>query len=361
MPAASNARDRRSSRAPSSRRSGCGRRSVALALADGRGRLEARPSPASARPSARGRTSRARASSSASRPLFATVTVMAAPGQQSDRDALVDDVVFGEQDLRRPDRGRRRSTGRPSRQPAPSPAPLEHAADRVEQIGLPDRLGQVRRDAQLAAARRVAVLSRRGQHHDRRAAELRAARPSRSATAKPSRSGMLASSSTSANGLPACDAASSASSAAWPPSTAVGFMCQRVSCSSKIRRLTGVVVDDRAPAGRPAAARRRAVGAASAISNGAVKWNVLPTPGSLSSQIRPPIMLHERRRDRQPEPRAAEPARRRAVGLAERLEDRRVLVRRDADAGVADARSAASCRRRRARPRGARPARARAR
>ena len=46
--------------------------------------------------------------------------------------------------------------------------------------------------------------------------------------------------------------------------------------------------------------------------------------------------IDERRRDRQAEPRAAEPARRRSVGLPERLENRALLVLRNADAAVAD-------------------------
>ena len=57
-----------------------------------------------------------------------------------------------------------------------------------------------------------------------------------------------------------------------------------------------------------------------------VNWKVLPTPGVLSTQIRPFIKPDELRADRQAQPGAAEPPRRRAIGLRERLEDRRLLV-----------------------------------
>ena len=72
------------------------------------------------------------------------------------------------------------------------------------------------------------------------------------------------------------------------------------------------------------------------VSNVAVKWKVLPAPGCALDPDPPRHHLDERRRDRQPQPGAAEPPRRRAVRLAERLEDRGVLLRRNADAGVAD-------------------------
>ena len=118
------------------------------------------------------RSKRSRATiSRASRPLFATVTEWPAAGQQPDRDALVDDVVFGQEDLRRTDVGRGR------RRPVPTAALLhavfQHTADLGQQLGLPHGLGQIRRDPQLAAASRIAVLSRRGQHHDRRVRQLR--------------------------------------------------------------------------------------------------------------------------------------------------------------------------------------------
>jgi hypothetical protein len=91
-----------------------------------------------------------------------------------------------------------------------------------------------------------------------------------SATAKPSRSGMLASSSRSLNGFPICAAVSSASSAARPLSTAVGFMFHRVSCSTKIRRLTALSSTTRT--GRSAGSGSDGTASVSAaIPKGAVK------------------------------------------------------------------------------------------
>ena len=63
---------------------------------------------------------------------------------------------------------------------------------------------------------------------------------------------------------------------------------------------------------------------------------MLPRPGSLSTQQFAAHQPDERRGDGQAEARAAEAARRRAVGLAEGFEDRRLLVGGDADAGVRD-------------------------
>ena len=83
-----------------------------------------------------------------------------------------------------------------------------------------------------------------------------------------------------------------------------------------------------------------------ATRNHAVKWNVVPSPSVLSIQILPPHLLDQLRGDRQAEPGAAVVARRRAIRLRERLEDQRLLFRRDADAGVRDREVQASARRR---------------
>ena len=82
---------------------------------------------------------------------------MPALRQQPDGDPLVDDVVFGEQDAQRRDR---RVRSRRVSRPASAARDLrrrDRARGRigVEQIGVLDRLGEVRRDAQLAAARRL--------------------------------------------------------------------------------------------------------------------------------------------------------------------------------------------------------------
>ena len=75
----------------------------------------------------------------------------------------------------------------------------------------------------------------------------------------------------------------------------------------------------------------------SAVSSATVKWNVLPVPGVALQPDASAHQVDQRRGDREPEARAAEPAGRRAVGLAERLEDRGLFLPRDADAGVGDA------------------------
>ena len=64
--------------------------------------------------------------------------------------------------------------------------------------------------------------------------------------------------------------------------------------------------------------------------------NVLPWPGTLDE---PDLAAEQRRQlaaDRQAEAGAAVLAARAGVGLLERLEDQLLLLRRDADAGVAD-------------------------
>ena len=107
-----------------------------------------------------------------------------------------------------------------------------------------------------------------------------------------------------------------------------------------IRSAGGRVVGDhdQDPPGRAARARPPLLGPADAAASGSrsVKWNVLPRPGSLSTQIRPPISSHQPLADRQAQAGAAVAAGGRRVGLAERLEQPVELGRRDADAGVAD-------------------------
>ena len=66
-----------------------------------------------------------------------------------------------------------------------------------------------------------------------------------------------------------------------------------------------------------------------------VKRNVEPLPGALFQRRAAAHALDDAARDREPQAGAAELARRAAVGLLELLEDARLRVRRDADAGVA--------------------------
>ena len=69
--------------------------------------------------------------------------------------------------------------------------------------------------------------------------------------------------------------------------------------------------------------------------NRAVKAKVLPRPGSLSTRDLPAHQGHQPGGDRQAQPGAAVPPRRRGVLLLERPEDPLLLVPGDADAGVA--------------------------
>ena len=181
---------------------------------------------------------------------------------------------------------------------------------------------------------------------------------------KPSRSGHVGIEQHERNGLP--------SRGAQPPAPrAPPRRCPRRSascataatCSCRMRRFTALSSTIRTGtcASDSGCAAGSGDGDESQVSNDAVKWNVLPAPGSLSTQIRPPIICTSVDGDRQPEPGAAEPPRRRAVGLAERLEDGRVLFRRDADAGVGDHEVQPACTRRRAPLRGPGAARGRAR
>ena len=133
-----------------------------------------RPSPASARPSARGRSASRSSASSASRPLLATVDGVAAPRQQPDRDALVDDVVLGQQDARartpacsarrRPPTSRRTARRRDALR----------ARRRSRRAARPGVIGLVRYAAMPSSRQRAEspYCARRGQHHDRRAGQL---------------------------------------------------------------------------------------------------------------------------------------------------------------------------------------------
>ena len=123
-----------------------------LALADGGGRFEA----AHLRHlhvhqhEVEGLPSRARRAPSA---VVGDGDRVAALREQPDRDALVDDVVFGEQDA-----GARRLRGRRASSRAGRTGDRGWVRCSTRQIAscrsaLPDRLGEIGRDAQLAAAR----------------------------------------------------------------------------------------------------------------------------------------------------------------------------------------------------------------
>ena len=92
-----------------------------------------------------------------------------------------------------------------------------------------------------------------------------------------------------------------------PLSTSVGCMSQLSSISSRIRRL--VALSSTTSTGRPCSligcSRLRLAAACLRPPKRAVKWNVLPWPGSLSTQIRPPISPTSCARDGQAQPGAA--------------------------------------------------------
>src|SRR5262245_47802062 len=152
-----------------------------------------------------------------------------------------------------------------------------------------------------------------------------------SATAKPSRSGMTASRSTSGNGCPAAAARFISARAARPPPTAVGLIRQLASISANMPRF--VSLSSTASTGSASRSIRSAFGFATGSQCGpkqAVKWKVLPFPTSLSTQMRPPHQLAQPRGDGQSQPGAPEPAGHGAVRLDERVEDESLLVGRDA-------------------------------
>ncbi len=115
-----------------------------------------------------------------------------------------------------------------------------------------------------------------------------------SATVKPSMPGIFTSSSTTSYGSPAVHAVSTLAMAAAPLSTVTGRIPQPCDISSSTRRLVSLssTIRTRRPASGTAgssAATTGAVAPGAATAKRAVKWNVLPWPGVLSTHTRPPI------------------------------------------------------------------------
>ena len=214
----------------------------------------------------------------------------------------------------------------------------EGGHDRVEQGRLLDRLGQVGGDAQLAAAGGVLAPVGRRQHHQRRPGQLRVLpdplgqgeavhlrhhgveQHQRERLRRPPR------------------ACSSAASACRPPSTTVGFIPQLVSISWRMQPVRGVVVHDQhgqaVDLGRLAPASAAAPARAPAEAGGEVERAALADLALHPDA--PAHQLDQLGRDRQAQPGAAVLPGGRGVGLGERLEERLLLLGRDADAGVAD-------------------------
>ena len=124
-----------------------------------------------------------------------------------------------------------------------------------------------------------------------RPARSRSAR-TRSARSSPDIPGIMPSIRATGNGSPRLDAARRAARASGPPSTETGRAPQLVKTSSRMRRLVALssTISTGMPS-RPGRLRhcRRRPSSAGCCSSRAVKWKVLPWPGSLSTQIRPPI------------------------------------------------------------------------
>ena len=145
--------------------------------------------------------------------------------------------------------------------------------------------------------------------------QVRARRAISASHAKPSVSGMFAVEQHEAERLGRRrQRAASASSASRPLATAVGLHAPARNLLMQNAPVDRVVVDDehgqRRQRHRSRAGRRQRP----MCRSDAVKWNVLPAPGSLSTQMRPPIILHELRGDRQ----ARAPCRRTAASSSRR-------------------------------------------
>ena len=97
----------------------------------------------------------------------------------------------------------------------------------------------------------------------------------------------------------------------------VGFIRQRVSMLVEDAPVDVVVVDDQHRQARPAPGRSVRDWQRRRSRSVAVKWNVLPCARLALDPDPAAHQLHQRRRDRQAEAGAAEPPRRRSVGLAE--------------------------------------------
>ena len=156
------------------------------------------------------------------------------------------------------------------------------------------------------------------------------------ASARPSMSGMRASSSTSAYGRPRATPCQRAFMAAAPSPTAAGSIFQPRSHSSRIRRL--VALSSTISTGRSCSRTGGRVATAPGMRLAAEprREGEGAAPARLAlHRDRPAHQGHQPRGDRQAQAGAAVLARGRPVLLLEGAEDLLLLVARDADAGVA--------------------------
>ena len=232
------------------------------------------------------------------------------------RDPLVDDVVFGDEHVRRLARVRRRRSGSDARRMRQRRVRVFGSS--VRQIASSRSLcliGLVRYAATPSARQRVrlAVEARRAQHHDRRAGQLRPLRDlrRRRRSRRDRACGCRAAPAETAGRLRAA-AVSSLERLAARRSPIVGRMPQAVTCVSRMLPVHRVVVDDEDGDGRPAWTlidpargwQLRGVERDREMEGAAV-------PGVALQPDAPAHQPHQRRRDRQAQARAAEPARRR--------------------------------------------------
>ena len=265
------------------------------------------------------------------RPLPATDDRVAALLQQADGELLVDDVVLGEQDAQRAARARPATGGRAATRRIRS----RRVEQGREQVGLLDRLDERGADAQLAAAGQVVGLARRGEHDEDRPRQGRHL-PHLPRQREAVHVRHVGVEQQERVGLARLGGPAQLGQGERALSTTVAFMSQPASTSSRRRRFVAwsSTARTRSPAS-DAIGRGTASGGGAASGSRAVKVNVEPRPGLAGDGDPAAHEFDELRRDGQAEAGAAEAARRRAVGLLERLEDRADLVRRDADAGVA--------------------------
>ena len=150
-------------------------------------------------------------------------------------------------------------------------------------------------------------------------------------------SGIMASSRTSGNGSPVGDRPRAAAQGRVARLDGDGFMPQFLSISSRMRRFVALSsttrTGRRVQVGGPASPAAGGRGLGLDVEPGGEVERAAP-PGLALDPDPPAHQLDQPGRDRQAQPGAAVLAGRRAVGLVERLEDRPLLLGRDADAGV---------------------------
>ena len=272
--------------------------------------LRIRPSPASGGPSARRRICRCRRLDRRHgvAAVLHRVDRVAALLQQRRHELAVDGVVFGDEDAQRSGAALRTSPARRQTSACRRVDTSNRVDERIQQIGMLDRLGQIRRRCRSGgSARASSGAPDRRQHHDRRVARARWSRLDlpRERERRPRRA--------SGNRRSRRGTARSAVDASW---SARHRRCRRrrppsASCASWRASLRGCGGSSRCRRRRARAGRRArpALGRAGAHASGrgdsnvAVKWNVLPRPDVALDPDAAAHQLDQPQRDRQAEAR----------------------------------------------------------